>query len=53
MTGRKISNGRLWGGGPPQNFVEQKQKINIYLLNDTILVKNIDNNTISEIRTGV
>lgn len=48
-TGRKISNGRLWGGGPPKNFVELKQRINIYVSNDTMIIKNSNNVSVREI----
>jgi len=50
MTGRRISNGRSWGNGPPKDFVEQHQKINIYVSNDTFLIKNYNNNSITQIK---
>lgn len=48
MTGRTISNGRQWGNGPPEGFVEQHQKINIYISNETFLIKNQKNSTIRQ-----
>lgn len=43
LTGRKISNGRY---GAPENFVESHQNINIYVINNSFRINNINNETI-------
>lgn len=46
MTGRYVSNGKY---GCPKYFVEEHQKINIYVSNDSFLIKDYNNNTLNEI----
>jgi hypothetical protein len=50
MTGRKVSNGRY---GVPKNFTEQHQQINIFVSNNTFLIKDYYNNTLKEIPSGI
>lgn len=50
MTGRKVSNGRY---GVPKNFVENHQKINIFIENNTFLIKNYNNITLQQIQSSI
>jgi hypothetical protein len=50
MTGRRISNGRKWGNGPPKDFEEQHQNINVYISNDSFIIKNYDNKSVTQIK---
>ncbi len=47
MTGRRVSNGRY---GAPRRFVEKHQKINIYISNNTFLIKDFNNKTLKQIK---
>ena len=50
MTGRKISNGRYPDGeyGATRGFIDKKQDINIYRQDNTIFIKDGDNNTLKQ-----
>ncbi len=50
LTGRKVSNGRY---GTPKNFVENHQKINIYIENNTFLIKDYNNITLKQIQSSI
>jgi hypothetical protein len=50
MSGLRISNGRTWGNGPPKDFLEHHQQINVFVSNDTFLIKNYNNKTLTEFK---
>ena len=49
-TGRRISNGRKWGNGPPKDFEAQHQKTNVYVSNDLFDIKDYDNKSLTQIK---
>ena len=55
MTGRKVSNGLYPDGtyGATRGFVETHQNINIYLVNNTFLIKNWDNQTLGQLNKNI
>lgn len=50
MTGRKVANSQY---GDPNYDITQHQRFNLYLSNNTFLVKDYENNTIKEIPTHI
>lgn len=49
LTGRKVANGRY---GAPENFIEQHQRINIYAINNSFYINDINNKTIKKINSA-